>query len=296
MDSRLDALLELTREPFPADEPFVANVMAGVRSKRQRVWRKQRALARPLALAAAAAIIVGGGVAALVRSTAVMPDAALELAPPAHTGAPTAPGGQPIVPPSVSVPPAGDAERAQTFRRGDLEWGYVSGTSAYAVDHETGLRLDTQIYRTEVDTDVPQRVTLKLSNTGDQPIAVTAPGGCSLMVGAYSADSDREEQPWRCATSPEDARAPAADRFVLEPGGQRVADATIVLTDGDWGLVGMCRCSYETAEPSTPEPEGGPLDDLPELGSSLPVYPTPQRPAEDGPSSLVTPPIRVKAS
>ena len=183
------------------------------------------------------------------------------------------------------------------MRSGDLEWGYASGTSAYAVDHETGLRLDTKIGRTEFDTDVPQRVTLKLTNTGRRPIAVSAPGGCALMVNAYPADSVADEHSWRCATASGETAVSAGDSFVLKPGGSHTADATIVLADGDWSVVGMCRCSYEASAKSSPRPDDNPIDELPELGTGLLADPTPeQRTADKGSPSLVTPPIRVKAT
>lgn len=290
-ESRLDTLLELTREPLPADERFVADVMDRVRA---RDGRHRRTLAKPLALAAAAVLVVAGGVAALVTSTGEPRDAALQTVPEARTSPGIDPSEPPVSPALSDVPPPPPAGRA-SVRRGDLEWGYGSGRSAYAVDHESGLRLDTQVQRTELDTDVPQRVTLRLTNIGDAPVIVSAPGGCALIAGAYPADAPDESHAWRCASSSDGA---PADRFVLEPGEKHVADATMVLADGDWSVVGMCRCTYETTE-TTPEPapQPNPLDGLPELGSSgVPLRPSPEQPAETEEKSLVTPPIRVKVS
>lgn len=292
--ARLDAILERTREPHPADELFVRGVMASARADVDRTRRRRRAVLQPLALAAAAAIIVGSGVAALVRSTDVEPDVAMQTTDD-PTRAPTTPGRVQEQTPAVSVPPAGDAGTGASVRRGDLEWGYESGTSAYAVDHDTGLRLDTFISKTEFDTDVPQRVTLRLTNTGRRPIAVSAPGGCALMVNAYPDDSVADDHSWRCASSTNDTRLPAAESFVLKPGGQQTAEVTIVLANGDWQVVGMCRCSYEASSKSSPTPEN-PIDEIPGFGTGLLFNPTTERPANSSSQqNLVTPPIRVKA-
>ncbi|MGH2758981.1 MAG: hypothetical protein ACRDKJ_05380 [Actinomycetota bacterium] len=296
MESRLDAVLERTREPQPVDERFVRSVIAEARADRQRVRRRRRVVLQPLALAAAAAIIVGSGVAALVRSTDVTPDAAMDTTQ-APTIAPTTPGRVQEQTPAVPVPPAADVGETTSVRRGDLEWGYASGTSAYAVDHETGLRLDTQISKTEFDTDVPQRIRLKLTNTGRRPVAVSAPGGCALMVNVYPDDSVADDHSWRCANASDEPGVPGTDSFVLGPGGTHVGEATIVLANGDWRVVGMCRCSYQTAAKSSPRPDDNPIDELPELGTGLLSNPTPeQRTADKGSPTLVTPPIRVKAT
>jgi hypothetical protein len=294
MDRRLDALLERTKEPHPADDGFVHGVMTGLSSDLQRTRRRRRTFLQPLALAAAAAIIVGSGVAALVRSTDVAPGVAIQTTDtPARE--PTTPGRAQEQTPAVSVPPAGDSHESSSIRRGDLEWGYASGTSAFALDHDTGLRLDTQISRTEFDTDVPQRVTLKLTNTGRRPIAVSAPGGCALMVNAYPDDSVADDHSWRCASSADGTRLPAAESFVLKPGAEYVGEVTIVLADGDWQVVGMCRCSYEASAKSSPRPDDNPIDELPAFGTGVLLQPTPERPAKSGSPNLVTPPIRVKA-
>lgn len=291
----LDALLERTREPQPADDGFVRRVMDDALADRRRVRRRRRVMLQPLALAAAAAIIVGGGVAALVRSTDVAPDVAIDATHAPTTRLPTTAGRTQEQMPTVSVPPVAPGGTT-SIRRGDLEWGYGSGTSAFAVDHETGLRLDTQLSRTEFDTDVPQRVTLKLTNTGRRPLAVSAPGGCALMVNAYPADSGADDHSWRCASASGDPRVPGAQSFVLKPGGSHVAEATIVLANGDWNVVGMCRCSYGAAAKSSPRPDDNPIDEIPELGTGLLANPSPeQRAADKGSPSLVTPPIHVKA-
>lgn len=290
----IDALLYRTRERHPADDGFVDGVMTGLRTDLQRTRSRRRTVLQPLALAAAAAIIVGSGVAALVRSTDVTPDAAMQTTD-TLTHERATPGRMEEQAPAVSVPPAGDPETGSSVRRGDLEWGYGSGTSAYAVDHDTGLRLDTLISRTEFDTDVPQRVRLKLTNTGRRPVAVSAPGGCALMVNAYPDDSVADDHSWRCASSADGTQLPAAESFVLKPGGTHVGEVTIVLADGDWQVVGMCRCSYEASAKSSPRPDTHPIDELPAFGTGLLLEPTPERTAKAESPRLVTPPIRVKA-
>ncbi len=297
MESRLDSLLELTRQPLPRDDLFVAKVMASARADRRRRGRLARRFTGPAAIAAAAVIAIGGGVAALVRSTSEPPGSAAQnvLTQPktGETSDESVPSVVEQALPSVRVPASDEPQR--TFKRGDREWGYTSKTRAFAVDHETGLRLDTEVYRTQFDTDVPQQVTLTLRNDGDRPVAVEAPEGCAMMIGVYPADgTDAEAYPWRCATPTDGSQG---SRFVLQPGQRRSADATVVLgATGDFGLVGMCRCTYASAAPSSPTPQPNPLEDLPLMSAQFPLRPTPEEPAASDDGSLVTPPIRVQVS
>jgi hypothetical protein len=196
----------------------------------------------------------------------------------------------------------GDAEQTRTYRKGDLEWGYRSDATAFAFDHATGLRLETKLYRTEFDTGVPQRVTLTLRNTGSQAIVVSGLKDCALVVVASPAEGSAAESTdastRQCATTEgERPSAQPSGPIVLKPGGQRVANATVVLaTSGDWSVVGMCECSYGPVGRERGDPKDDPLGDLgrlAEFGVDLPVVS--QRSAEPN-KRLVTPPIRVTAS
>lgn len=294
MDSRLDDLLELVKQPQPDDELFVRRVIAQIRPEAQRTPRSS--VIRYAAAAAAAVVLLAGGATALIRSTGGTPEANLATtlgaatprpAPPPATGDKRAP--------SEGTVDGGSAEGNKTFHDGDREWGYTSKTSSYAIDHETGLRLRTEIYRTEFDTDVPQRVTLTLSNNGKRPITVSSREGCALMVAAYPTDAQgADAQSWQCATSGDPTGR--TEEFVLAPGERHSADATIVLgARGDWSVVGMCRCSYGRAPTPTSKPDGDVLDDLARFGAQLPTLPV-EQPEPGSGERLVTPPIRVKAA
>jgi hypothetical protein len=293
MDSRLDVLLGLAREPEPADDLFVKRVMANVRPNAHR----RLSLARPVAAAAAVVVLLAGGAVALIRSTGSTPAAGLATTLGTKTPRPAPP------PAALQAPTRGSggqtargAEESKTYRDGDREWGYTSRTSSYAMDRETGLRLRTEIYRTEFDTDVPQRVTLTLTNTGKRPVTISASKGCALMVAAYPAESaGADAQSWQCATASGNPTAPS-EEFVLAPGEKHSADATIVLgARGDWSVVGMCRCTYGRSAPPTSKPDGNVLDDLARFGAQLPTLPVEEPEPQTG-ERLVTPPIRVTAS
>ncbi|HYZ91604.1 MAG TPA: hypothetical protein VFA34_04320 [Actinomycetota bacterium] len=291
MEPRLDMLLDAAREPSPPDEPFVGAVMARVRADAARRRRIARMLTGPAAIAAASLIALGAGIATLVRSTNT-PESALHVARPVvptseqSTAAPA--NGTPARPATGTTP--------EVHRTGDLEWGYTSEASAYAVDHATGLRLETKIATTEFDTNVPQTVTMTLRNTGNHAVAVSSLSGCPLLVSAYpthgAAAGNREALPWQCASS----SARPSSTFVLKPGGQHVGQATVVLpSNGEWSIVGMCRC---TSEPATKTPEKtsdplGGLGELARLATGSPAGAGSERPARS--SGLVTPPIRVEA-
>ena len=303
MDAKLDALLEFTRESDPNDDLFVGSVMALVRGDNARRAHRRRMYTRPTVLAAAVVIILGGAVAALVRTSDTPRDVALDPAPHRSTETRSDPS-EPRERPSRAAGSASEQDDPpRTQRTGDLEWGYADETTAYTVDHSTGLRLQTEIPRTEIDTGVPQRVTLTLANTGSRALLVSAPRGCALMVAAYIADegdeNDTETQPWQCATMRDEAGTPTQDEsFVMQPDDKITGEATIVLgTAGEWRLVGMCRCSYRPADAPTPKPSADPLDGLPPVAVTLPpVGPSEERPAEQPAKELVTPPIHVRAS
>lgn len=304
MDAKLDALLEFTRDPDPRDDLFVAGVMAHARADNARRAYRRRMYTRPTALAAAVVIIVGGAVAALVRTGDTPGDVALEPTPSRPIVTRADPGETRERPSRTTGSAAAPTDALRTQREGDREWGYASETTAYTVDHSTGLRLQTRIARTEIDTGVPQSVTLTLTNTGSRELIVSTPRGCALMVAAYIADeadeNDTETQPWQCATTRDEAGTPQQDEsFVMEPGDTMTGEATIVLgAAGDWRLVGMCRCSYRTAGAPTPKPSADPLDGLPPVAALTlpPAPPSEDRPAEQSEKDLVTPPIHVRAS
>lgn len=296
---KLDALLEFVRDPHPSDEYFVRGTMAHLRAADERRARRRRLYTRPTALAAAVVIIIGGAVAAVVRTgNEAKQNVAVDTTPrqtvtarPGSTGAGRRPQD------------AAPAEQGST-RESEMESGYASRNTAYTVDHETGLRLQTKIAKTQIDTGVPQTVTVTLTNTGARELAVSAPRGCALMVGAYLADdrsraADEPAHPWQCATTSDESTTQPDERFVMEPGDTLIGEATIVLgAAGDWGLVGMCRCTYRPADEPTPKPgTDDPLDDLPPVMTTLSPLLRPQdQPAEESSEGLVTPPIRVRAS
>ena len=88
------------------------------------------------------------------------------------------------------------------------------------------------------------------------------------------------------------------ESFVMQPDDKMTGEATIALgAAGDWRLVGMCRCSYRSADAPTPKPSADPLDGLPPVALTLPpAGPSEDRPAEQSTKDLVTPPIHVRAT
>lgn len=302
MDAKLDALLEFVREPAPSDEYFVRGTMARLHDADERRARRRRLYTRPTALAAAVVIVIGGAVAAVVRSDAPKLDVAVDATPSQTVTARPGPADA-RERPRGATPATDEPSDAEPRRDGEMEWGYDSRNTAYTVDHETGLRLQTKIADTQFDAGVPQTVTIALTNTGTRALAVSAPRGCALMVGAYlSEDGERPDDPthpWQCARTTDESTTQQDERFVMQPGDTLIGEATIVLgAAGDWGLVGMCRCTYSAADKPTPKPAtDDPLDDLPPVMSTLsPVL----RPQDDTAGSsdegLVTPPIHVRAS
>jgi hypothetical protein len=286
----LDAILDATREPLPGDDGFSSSVVARVIQDASRKRPRMQ-----LVTVAAAVILLAGAVAALVRSTGPSGERALETN---HGGratvhpAPASPAGtsgRPAIPPGRAA-----AHTPVTHREGSLEWGYKTDTSAYTFDHETGLRLEMEIYRTQLDTDAPHRVTLRIENKSKRPATVNAPHGCGLVVAAFPADRSHDPTPWRCATpdNPSLTRQ-TSNTFVLEPGQRRTAEATVVLpTSGDWAIVGMCQCTFGPVR--TSDPVMDPLD-LMSVAGALPIG-SPDRVDRSAPHGLATPPIRVRAS
>lgn len=312
MVDRLDVLLEAARPPEPSDDGFTELVMVRVRAhadRRSRGYR--RFFTRPVVLAAAAVLVTGGALAAVrsVTESAEEPAAA----PPAAeerdvTTRPTAPevttsvteAEAPLAPVSGGEVSAGPT----SWRDGDLEWGYTSDHTSYALDHSTGLRLETETYTNSFEAGKPYKVTVTLSNTGSRALGIYSPDGCALSVAAFAA-AQRENDPaafdpgaaetsgsdaWRCAGT--DTRTGGrAQKWLLAPGSSRTRDTDIVLEEtGTWGIVGMCRCEIVDAD----EAESDPLDSLTGLLVGIPAEEGDQ---SKGPSYvLVTPPIQVRAS
>lgn len=79
MDSRLDTLLDLTREPEPFDDGFVDSIMRRVHAGSHRPARR-RFFARPLVMATAGAVVVAGAaVGMIVRSSVTPPEPGVTL-------------------------------------------------------------------------------------------------------------------------------------------------------------------------------------------------------------------------
>lgn len=294
----LDTLLMEVREPEPVDDGFTDRVMATVRTEGARWWRKRRFLTRPMALAAAAVLVTGGALAA-VRTVSEVADEG-EVAVPMETtqGAEVTVGRAPLATSSTSPTESGtvgaaahdegDAPAAR-HREGDLEWGYESEHTAYVLDHSNGLRLETETHTNDFALGEPQRVTLTLSNTGEQPIGISAPRGCALSVAAFH-DDDGAEKPedpaafdptgqhargtngtQQCAGAEGDPRTTdrSPEKFVLAPGESRTADVQLVLAEeGDWGVLGMCQCETHHGRQGD-EGDGGPIP-VPDLMLGIP--------------------------
>ncbi len=304
MSDQLDLLLDSVREPEPFDETFVASVMAEVtRIDAKRSYRR-RGLRRPLVMGIAAGIVVtGGAVAAVVGTNPSNDEARATKAPPAAVTVSATPDDRRASAdaPATQAAPADDPAPART--KTPKGAGYASDHSAFIVDEETGLLLQTDTHSAAFTVGKAQRVTLTMENTGDFPIAMSAPDGCPLQVMAYGADEGvgtpdsslltdpRGRFEWVCAGSDDDPRDPSEDQaWVLAPGERTTADAFLVLPEGgDWTVNGMCRCDYKQVKP-TPVPKSDPLTQL-----TRRALPSPLLPEQPDGKNLVTPPIAVRA-
>ena len=294
MIDELDLLLEQVREADPGDEGFVQSVMNDVRADEQRRVGR-RALRRPMIMGIAAAVLVTGGtVAAVVGSNPGQrrPEASAPVArPPAivtsaapKASSPVGSGGGAIAEPKGTVEKAAKAGS-----------GYLTDHTSFIVDKKTGLSLETESYTNAFVTDEAQKVTLVLANTGKYPITITSPKGCGLLVSAVRGGTEIDASlgaASACAGSSADPRTPTADEtWVLRPGERRIANAKLTLpTDGAWSVIGKCQCTYKQMGP-TPVPKSDPLGDL--THRALPAPLSLEQP--DG-SNLTTPPIRVRSS
>jgi hypothetical protein len=297
MIDKLDLLLEQVREPEPFDETFVQSVMQEVRVTEMQPSRWS-SLRRPtVTMIAAAALITGGAVAAVVGTNPVERDRAAEK-PRAATSVTVTDA--PVDIPKVSAPVVGAKDPAASVADLAPE-GFTTKHTSYITDAATGLRLETETYTNTFELDREHRVTLTLENTGRHPISISAAKGCGLQVlgsqkGDPSASASGEpaeysdDLAWVCAGSTADPRvAVANERYVLAPGERRVADSFIRLRSvGEWSLVGVCRCTYTQVRPTPVPKDDDPLSDL-----ARRALPSPLLPEQPDGSNLATPAIRV---
>ncbi len=301
MSDSLDLLIDFTREAHPADDGFVARVMSDVQSFEQQRWSR-RMLRRPMAIGFAAAVIVTGGTVAAVVGT--NPSEPREPTPEATakvevTQAPSAPIEVTAAPAPATEPRSVDA--APKVARDTS--GYLTDHTAFILDAKTGLRLQTETYTNEFIAGKDHRVTLTMENTGSKPITFSAAKDCALQVMAFPKGSNSAtvyQSPedysgrfeWVCAGSDADPRTqPFTEDFVLQPGDRKTADAYLNLrTAGEWKIGGMCKCSYSRQEGVQPETKSDPLTEL--FRRALPSPLLPER--YEG-RDLVTPGIIVRA-
>jgi hypothetical protein len=298
MIDKLDLLLEQVREDHPFDETFVQNVMHDVRVDELRRARR-RAMRRPtVTMIAAAALITGGAVAAVVGTNPAERDRAAEASKP-----PAA-----IVeadPPTTSAPKT--AASVKAIESPDVgavvPEGFTTKHTSFVLDEKTGLRLQTETYSNIFQVNREHRVTLTLENTGRHPISISAAKGCGLQVmasqngdpGSMTSGQPAESNDlaWVCAGSSGDPRVPVTEeQYVLAPGERRTADSMLRLRDeGDWSLIGVCRCTYTQVHPSSPMPKKDLLSDV-----ARRALPSPLLPEQPDGENLSTPAIRVIAT
>lgn len=306
MTDALDLLLEQVREPEPSDDSFVKLVMADVRASELRpIDSGRRFFRRPFVLGITAAVVVTGGAVAAVVGTNPKP------APPsasadAGTARVTAEAAAPSAG-AASIPnPPGAKPSAPSTPASGNGWGYSSNHTSHVLDARSGLRLQTETYKTEFGVDEPQRVTVTLENTSKTPIALSSTDGCAMQVMAFPAGSQADASApedysgnfaWVCAGSDNDPRSAGFDEnFVLAPGDRQVADAYVSLPEsGAWSVIGICRCTYSKVEqPSPALPKGDPLTDVTNRATQR-TLPSPLVPAKTDGKNLATPSIRVQA-
>ena len=302
MSGALDVLLDLAREAEPADDAFVARVMADVRTYEQRPTR--RGLRRPMIVGIAAAVLATGGTVAAVvgsnphRAPAEPPKASARAA---VNDAPASPIEVTAAPSAAAAPASTEAEPVKNVV--DDASGYLTDHTAFIFDAETGLRLTTETYTNEFSTGKDHRVTLTLENQGSKPVRFSAAKDCALQVmafpkgsnsaGVYSSPEDYSGRfEWACAGSDVDPRAqPFNEEFVLHPGDRKTADAYLNLgSAGEWKIGGMCRCSYSRQEDVHAAPKSDPLTELFQR-----TLPSPLLPERSEGRDLVTPGIIVRA-
>lgn len=327
---QLDTLLIEAREPEPYDDGFTDRVMASVRSDTPIWWRRRRFLTRPTALAAAALLVAGGALAAVQTVTdrpgAEVPEQTTQTTDLAEGAAPSE-AEELVAPVGPQASAEAIADGPISKQNGSTEWGFDNEHAAYVIDHETGLRLDTESYTNTFTRAEPHRVTLTLTNTGEEPLGISSSSGCVLAVAAFP-DEDQDsaafaradDGSWECASPAETDATKRVDRgskFVLAPGESLSADTELVLeASGDWVVVGMCRCTVVSPEDEeTRDPDEDPVDDLPdidfgaldpgtlgsgdapdedELGSSTQLT-DPTRSGERS-ARMITPPIRIQVT
>jgi hypothetical protein len=289
-DTMLDQLLELAREPEPADDGFTAMVMGEIKQEEQRRWR-MKLVRRPVVFGVAAAVLATSGAVAALVGTHVSPKSVQ-----AEHGTASVTVSLPSASAAGATSSAGPSATSSTSPTGTplatapagLHWGYPSSHTAFALDDTTGLKLTTETYTNDFSTSKAQKVTLTLVNTSANPITIS--GKASTPV---------------CATS-----TVSPDNLVLTPGSSVSMDAEVSLPDaGEWNVVGTCRCTYTvTSTPSAPSADTSSVavpTGLPNLSQSSglnvgvqPPVSLPGSSASPAPSvtRLSTPPISVRAS
>jgi hypothetical protein len=284
---------------LPSDEAFVQRVLSDVRSFETRRFGR-RSLRRPMVFGITAVVLATTGAVAAVVGHNPEPPRQQQPAPSKGTATVHVATARPATP-SAARSVASDKTKPSTDAK-PASRGFLSDHTSYALDEKTGLRLETETYTNEFAIGKTHRVTLTLDNTGRDAIAFSAPKDCALQLMAFPAGGAGAQNgsptdptarfTWVCAGSDADPRADALkDKFVLQPGDRKTADAFIDLKEaGEWTIVGMCRCSYSRIAPTATPAKSDPLSDL--LGDALPSPLLPER--SDG-KNLTTPPIRVRA-
>lgn len=290
MIDELDLILSELREEPAADEAFVRSVMADVRQDELKRLGRRRLRKPTVTMLAAAALVTGGAVAAVVGSN---PETATERTaePPATTIVATEERASAPAPRALAAETGTDARTPISPSTAPVTNGYPTEHTSVVTDAKTGLRLTTEAYTNTFTVGESYRTTLTLENTGKEPVSVVSPKGCGLQAMATPAKGNKGDLSWSCAGSEQDPRTPGLDeQRVLAPGERVTADAFVTLaTAGEWSLVGVCRCAYETVEPA-PVPKNDPVSLLTQR-----ALPAPLLVDEPDGRNLATPPIRVFA-
>ncbi len=307
LDLELDILLAQVREPEPVDDGFVSSVIRDIESLPELPSSRLAALRRPLVAVTATAIVLTGGAVAALVGTQIAHDLGEGSSSNEPRASVSVDSGQqessdPTDPAVSDVLPGGGGGNRSALQG--------SSHVASVLDPNTGLRLVTDTHTNDFTTGKLQRITLTLSNTGKKPLAITGYKDCFLQTMAFPLEAgssgtgdsaaDYYERyknqtgvEWKCAGSDASPRVPTAagDTFVLRPGETQSRDAMLALpTDGNWGVLGMCRC--EVTDPSDPAPK----DDVVFNDFTTRVLPSPliTLDIETGEATM-TAPIRVRA-
>ena len=267
---RLDLVLETARDLEPADDGFTEIVMQGIRAGHKSRSPKRRFVTRPAILATAAVLATGGALAAAVRTTTQNParsasapavsarpteraGSAGSSTTPAGSGAPAVrPHGSAAAQPTEAAPPA-----VRHFKNAVFEWGYTSAHTSYVLDKRSGLRFVTETKTTTAVARRVREVSLTVTNTTKDTVAVSSQSGCAVSAAAWAgrvpdassaAVTTRDPSTakyWECAGA--GSRSVGPDEFVLAPGASRTQVARLTLAPGRWAVAGICRCTVVSA-------------------------------------------------